>query len=325
MVIIKYYLVDSENVNDNWLMLLELAKPEDEIIVFYTKNSPHMSYASVIKLLEQNHPIRFEECHAGNNGLDFQLVSYLGYLMKDELNPEAEFIIMSNDAGFDCVVSFWRDRHFPVKRFNVNCCKNLLNQLTAQKEQEGNADLDSQEANIPVSNEAELTESGTIDQSTINQVPAQTVPVEKKPAIQQPAKKSSTSKSKYDFDKAEVDTFINCLGKGNLTAIHETLVHVYGQKQGQKIYKIIKDKAYPLDEKIYKRKDKVKHFSDIIFEKGEISNPGDFVEFLESNKDKTKNLNSIRASIMKKYGNEYGMKYYSLFKPYFKIVSSLKD
>lgn len=48
VVIIKYYLVDSENVNDNWLMLLDLSDETDKIIVFYTKNSPHMSYSSVI-------------------------------------------------------------------------------------------------------------------------------------------------------------------------------------------------------------------------------------------------------------------------------------
>lgn len=53
---IKHYLVDSENVNDNWLMLLELADEKDEMIIFYTKNSPHMSYSSVIKLLQQDAP-----------------------------------------------------------------------------------------------------------------------------------------------------------------------------------------------------------------------------------------------------------------------------
>ena len=39
MVKIKHYLVDSENVNDNWLMLLDMAGENDEIIIFYTKNS----------------------------------------------------------------------------------------------------------------------------------------------------------------------------------------------------------------------------------------------------------------------------------------------
>ena len=101
VVIIKYYLVDSENVNDNWLMLLDLSDETDKIIVFYTKNSPHMSYSSVIKLLGCTREIKFEECNAGNNALDFQLISYLGYLMKNEELKDSEFIVMSNDTGYE--------------------------------------------------------------------------------------------------------------------------------------------------------------------------------------------------------------------------------
>ena len=67
---IKYYLVDSENVNDNWLMLFDMIDETDNIIVFYTKNSPHMSYPSVIRLLKINRTIKFEECFEGNNALD---------------------------------------------------------------------------------------------------------------------------------------------------------------------------------------------------------------------------------------------------------------
>lgn len=123
VVIIKYYLVDSENVNDNWLMLLDLSDETDKIIVFYTKNSPHMSYSSVIKLLGCTREIKFEECNAGNNALDFQLISYLGYLMKNEELKDSEFIVMSNDTGYDPAVNFWKKRGFPVNRINVNYCK----------------------------------------------------------------------------------------------------------------------------------------------------------------------------------------------------------
>ena len=123
VVIIKYYLVDSENVNDNWLMLLDLSDETDKIIVFYTKNSPHMSYSSVIKLLGCTREIKFEECNEGNNALDFQLISYLGYLMKNEELKDSEFIVMSNDTGYDPAVNFWKKRGFPVNRINVNYCK----------------------------------------------------------------------------------------------------------------------------------------------------------------------------------------------------------
>ena len=115
VIIIRHFLVDSENVNDNWLMLFDMADEDDEIIVFYTKKSPHMSYMSVIRLMENNKiNIRFEESYEGTNALDFQLVSYMGYLMGcagsfsenkcDAASAEScadEYIIMSNDTGYD--------------------------------------------------------------------------------------------------------------------------------------------------------------------------------------------------------------------------------
>ena len=106
MIKIKHYLVDSENVNDNWLMLLELADEKDEMIIFYTKNSPHMSYSSVIKLLQQRRTLQFEECYEGQNALDFQLISYLGYLIGKDEDKTSEFIVMSNDTGFDPAVRY---------------------------------------------------------------------------------------------------------------------------------------------------------------------------------------------------------------------------
>lgn len=307
--LIKHYLVDSENVNDNWLMLLDMAEPEDEIVVFYTKNSPHMSYSSVIRLLESDRKVKFEECHEGNNGLDFQLISYMGFMMKEDEADGDEYIIMSNDTGFDAAVNFWKDRNFPVKRINVNYCKQHSRQKisdTSDESVENDAASASQDADVPQVQEADVQK-----------------PAAEKPAVKAPAAKSS-QKTQYNFNKEEVDIFINCIGKSNLTAIHETLVHVYGQKQAQSIYKTVKEKSYPLEEKQYERKDKVKHFSDIIFSHSDLKKPDNFVDFLEKNKDKTKNLNGIRAAIVKSYGESNGMKYYSLFKPYFKIISALK-
>ena len=204
---IRYYLVDSENVNDNWLMLFDMIDETDEIIVFYTKNSPHMSYPSVIKLLEINRTIRFEECFEGNNALDFQLISYMGYLMKNSDIDNSEFVVMSNDTGFDPAINFWKAKGFPVYRINVNYCKQTL-----------------QKKNKPV----------------------------------EEATPAPVANKTYNFNKEEVDMFINCLGKDNLVSIHETLVHVYGQQKGQIIYKEVKDKTYPLVEQNLTRNEKVK-------------------------------------------------------------------
>ena len=79
----KHYLIDSENVGDFWIPLLDLPADQAELIVFYTKNSPHMSYDSLIKLKESDRDVIFIKCYEGTNALDFQLCSELGWRHKE--------------------------------------------------------------------------------------------------------------------------------------------------------------------------------------------------------------------------------------------------
>lgn len=379
VIIIRHFLVDSENVNDNWLMLFDMADEDDEIVVFYTKKSPHMSYMSVIRLMENNKiNIRFEESYEGTNALDFQLVSYMGYLMGcagsfsenkcDAASAEScadEYIIMSNDTGYDPAVRFWKDKGFAVRRFNVNFCKQAVQRRKNIKYQVV-ADIPSKEDNVNNNTNTNInTDTDAItaksynlnelidgthssytdseplcDELTTNddlpandklmtnddlpftdeQHPDNGLPF--KDAVS-PVLKSEKTASE-DFDHFEVDSFLNCMGKDNLLKLHETLVHVYGMKQGQTIYKTIKDKSYSYTPEKLTRKKKVERFTGIIFAHSDIDDPGDFVDFLEKNRNKTKNLNGIRSAITKSYGETDGLKYYSLFKPYFKIISALK-
>ena len=383
VIIIRHFLVDSENVNDNWLMLFDMADEDDEIVVFYTKKSPHMSYMSVIRLIENNKiNIRFEECYEGTNALDFQLVSYMGYLMGcggacsenecDAASAETgadEYIIMSNDTGYDPAVRFWKDKGFAVRRFNVNFCKqavqrrkNIKYQVVADipsKEDTANTNTDTDAITAKSYNLNELidgnhssyTDSEPLSDelSTNEDLPSidklmtnDDLPFTDEQAPNNNSNKNEAAEAKAsmdtidtsdicevstvsdDFDHFEVDSFLNCMGKDNLLKLHETLVHVYGMKQGQIIYKTIKDKSYSFTPEKLTRKKKVERFTGIIFAHSDIDDPGNFVDFLEKNKNKTKNLNGIRSAITKSYGETDGLKYYSLFKPYFKIISALK-
>lgn len=383
VIIIRHFLVDSENVNDNWLMLFDMADEDDEIVVFYTKKSPHMSYMSVIRLIENNKiNIRFEECYEGTNALDFQLVSYMGYLMGgggacsenecDAASAETgadEYIIMSNDTGYDPAVRFWKDKGYAVRRFNVNFCKQAVQRRKNIKYQVV-ADIPSKEdtANINTDNDAITAKSYNLnelidgnhssytdseplsdelstnedlplidklmtnddlpftDEQTPNNNSNKNEAAEAKASMDSidTSDISEVSAASEDFDHFEVDSFLNCMGKDNLLKLHETLVHVYGMKQGQIIYKTIKDKSYSFTPEKLTRKKKVERFTGIIFAHSDINDPGNFVDFLEKNKNKTKNLNGIRSAITKSYGETDGLKYYSLFKPYFKIISALK-
>lgn len=383
MIIIRHFLVDSENVNDNWLMLFDMADEDDEIVVFYTKKSPHMSYMSVIRLIENNKiNIRFEECYEGTNALDFQLVSYMGYLMGcggacsenecDAASAETgadEYIIMSNDTGYDPAVRFWKDKGYAVRRFNVNFCKqavqrrkNIKYQVVADipsKEDTANTNTDNDAITAKSYNLNELIEGNHssytdseplsdelstnedlpsidklmtnddlpfTDEQTPNNNSNKNEAAEAKASMDSidTSDISEVSAASEDFDHFEVDSFLNCMGKDNLLKLHETLVHVYGMKQGQIIYKTIKDKSYSFAPEKLTRKKKVERFTGIIFAHSDIDDPGNFVDFLEKNKNKTKNLNGIRSAITKSYGETDGLKYYSLFKPYFKIISALK-
>ena len=383
MIIIRHFLVDSENVNDNWLMLFDMADEDDEIVVFYTKKSPHMSYMSVIRLIENNKiNIRFEECYEGTNALDFQLVSYMGYLMGcggacsenecDAASAETgadEYIIMSNDTGYDPAVRFWKDKGYAVRRFNVNFCKqavqrrkNIKYQVVADipsKEDTANTNTDNDAITAKSYNLNELIEGNHssytdseplsdelstnedlpsidklmtnddlpfTDEQTPNNNSNKNEAAEAKASMDtiDTSDISEVSAASEDFDHFEVDSFLNCMGKDNLLKLHETLVHVYGMKQCQVIYKTIKDKSYSFTPEKLTRKKKVERFTGIIFAHSDIDDPGNFVDFLEKNKNKTKNLNGIRSAITKSYGETDGLKYYSLFKPYFKIISALK-
>ena len=56
--------------------------------------------------------------HEGSNGLDFQLVSYLGYELHADCSKE--MVIVSKDTGFDAVVHFWQERGMNVKRLPLS-------------------------------------------------------------------------------------------------------------------------------------------------------------------------------------------------------------
>lgn len=116
----KVYLVDSENVGDIWVPLLVTSQEEDAVFVFYTQKSPYMCYENVRMLKETDKDAVFIKCFEGNNALDFQLVTQLGYLLCED--AECEYVIVSNDAGFDTVVRYWRLRQMPVSRLSAKEC-----------------------------------------------------------------------------------------------------------------------------------------------------------------------------------------------------------
>ena len=117
----KHYFIDSENVNDVWVEgIVQSLGHKDHIYIFYSENSTHMKSDSVRRLMELGADrVTWIRCYIGTNALDFQLVTVLGAVASNG-RSEDEFVIVSNDAGFDAVVSFWQDQGREVSRLKMD-------------------------------------------------------------------------------------------------------------------------------------------------------------------------------------------------------------
>lgn len=317
----KTYFIDSENVGDNWISLLNVVTEEDVILVFYTNRSPHMNYKNVILLKQSPVEVTFIECCEGNNALDFQLCTDLGYRMH-ELGDNDEFIIVSNDTGFDAVVKYWRRRTKPIKRIQGKVCA----QIAAEKKEERFV-LPQETENSDVENTAEesLTAENTATENSDAAQPEKTL--EDKVEEQEKKQEEVTKEEKIDENAKEI---LYLIGKSNLQELHEALKQLYGGEKGKFIYNTFKsDTAYnsfisshaPMS-----LKEKQKLYCSIVFSvsAGAETMPEDFPSYLVNAWSKKKNLNSLKSLLLQQYGKEKSNKYYSLFKVHIKILDKIK-
>ena len=98
------YLVDYENVK-NLTGISEL-ESTDKVIIFYTKNANTISFDDHLVLNQTSSTIEYKKVTTGNNALDFQLSSYLGFLIGQNLE---RFCIISKDNGYKSIIDFWKN------------------------------------------------------------------------------------------------------------------------------------------------------------------------------------------------------------------------
>lgn len=100
------YLVDFENVNSAGLTGIQKLSKEDKVYIFYTVNSASLSFAAHLNLLSCPAEVIYYYVASGaKNALDFQLASFLGYLISK--GGDKNFCIISNDRGYEHVKNFW--------------------------------------------------------------------------------------------------------------------------------------------------------------------------------------------------------------------------
>lgn len=102
-----YYLIDFENVKK--IVGLEGLNEADTVAFFYSEKANALSFELHQKIGTSNAKFEYIAIESGGkNALDFQLSTYLGYLLARA--PSDRFYIISKDQGFANVVSFWKDR-----------------------------------------------------------------------------------------------------------------------------------------------------------------------------------------------------------------------
>ena len=107
----NYYLVDYENVKSHGLDGIVKMPPEDVVSIFYSENADTMTFSLHQKLNETRAHVIYEKVEVGTkNALDFQLVTELGYLIREMQDQDVSFFIVSKDKGYGNTVTYWKKR-----------------------------------------------------------------------------------------------------------------------------------------------------------------------------------------------------------------------
>ena len=120
------YLMDYENVKS--FTGIQSLKKADRIIIFYTKNASSLTFEDHINLKNASVEMEYKKVAVGKNALDFQLSSYLGFLIGQ---GDSDFCIISKDQGFDSIIDFWKnEKGISIKR--QECLTNTNSTTTKQ-------------------------------------------------------------------------------------------------------------------------------------------------------------------------------------------------
>lgn len=113
------FLIDFENVGNGGFDGIEELGCEDKVIIFYSEKAQSLAMDTHLRL-ERSAVQKEYICVdvGGKNALDFQLSTYLGYLIANQ--DETEYSIVSKDEGYSFVTTFWEKRDRQINR-----CVNL--------------------------------------------------------------------------------------------------------------------------------------------------------------------------------------------------------
>lgn len=136
----NYYLVDYENVKTQGLNGVNKLPAEDVVCIFYSENADNLTFGLHRRLNESNANIIFQKVEVGHkNALDFQLSSYLGYIIHENSDNQYDYYVVTKDKGYESLISYWKK-----KKVNVS----LVVDVAKQSEQSAQSALEKEVAGL---------------------------------------------------------------------------------------------------------------------------------------------------------------------------------
>ena len=217
-----YYLIDFENVKSRGMEGVELLAKEDTVCIFYSDNADSMTFDLHRKLNETKAQIIYHKVAVGTkNALDFQLATYLGYLIceqqKEGIHPD--YFIVTKDNGFTSLMVYWKAQGVPVR-----ITRNLLwgknptaeqnpaaeekaEEMTGSVEQENVQELSLEEAEPVAVDAEEIAEPAFVSVQILEEpLPEILEPVPVEPVKKTVRKKSGNTRKKNTANMAEKKT-----------------------------------------------------------------------------------------------------------------------
>ena len=199
------YLIDVENVGNTWIEDIT-QKKNVKVCLFFTAHCPSISYVNLAAIMGACSEVECFQCDAGANAVDFQMVSYLGFLLGSGTEC-GRFVIVSNDKGFDCVCNFWNKKGCRVERHGL-------------KSQGGSTSSAQQKSQNQTTQAAE-DEKKAIRKNCLNII------------------KNSLPQDERSYT-GEILTLLEKNKDASLQMIYQTFIKTYGQKKGLLRYQRVK-------------------------------------------------------------------------------------
>ncbi len=113
------FLIDFENVNSGGMKGIEHLTENDDVYIFYSDHANSITFDIHHKMNRSHANIHFFKSEiVGKNSLDFQIVSYMGYLVAQKRYQN--YFLVSIDRGFDYAVKFWKNYFKQNKIFDLD-------------------------------------------------------------------------------------------------------------------------------------------------------------------------------------------------------------